>query len=141
MNLVWLHGGSLSVTDPALQDNPDSPAIFVFDKPFLEQTKIAFPRLQFMFEGALEAFATRAKTRICVGIQAEEILAFAKLHNCTQIHTTEIFSPELDKTLDALEAAGLRVIVYPPERLTSYSGRVKRFSAYWRSVEKEVLHG
>ncbi len=141
MKLVWLHGGSLSSTDPALADNPDSPAIFVFDKPFLENTEIAFPRLQFMFEGVLEAFATRAKTRICVGIQAQEIIAFAKLHNCTQIHTTEIPSPELNKTLDLLEAAGLGVIVYPPERLTSFTGQVKRFSGFWRKVEQEVLHG
>ena len=141
MRLVWLHGGSLASTDPALADNPDSPAIFVFDQPFLEQTQIAFPRLQFIFEGVLEAFATRAKTRICVGLQAQEIIAFAKLHHCTQICTTEIPSPELHKTLDALEQAGLEVVVYPVEYLTSYTGKVKRFSAFWRAVEKEVLYG
>ncbi len=141
MKMVWLHGASLSNTDPALLANPDAPAIFVFDQPFLESTKIAFPRLQFIFEGALEALATRANSRICVGVQAKEIIAFAKLHNCTEVHTTQIPSPELDKTLDALEAAGLGIIVYSPEYLTSFTGRVKRFSAFWRVVEKEVLHG
>ncbi len=141
MKLVWLHGGSLSSTDLALAANPESPAIFVFDKPFLENTEIAFPRLQFIFESALEALATRANSKICVGVQAQEIIAFARLHNCTQIHTTEIPSPELNTTLDALEQAGLEVVVYPPEYLTSFTGKVKRFSAFWRSVEKEVLHG
>ena len=141
MKLVWLHGGSLASTDPALLENPDAPAIFVFDKPFLESTKIAFPRLQFIFEGVLEAFASRVNTKICVGIQAEEIIAFARAHNCTEIHTTEISSPELNSTLDTLEQAGLRVVVYSPEYLTSFTGQVKRFSAFWRSVEKEVLHG
>ncbi|MEY4530571.1 MAG: hypothetical protein RLZZ156_1292 [Deinococcota bacterium] len=141
MKLVWLHGGSLSSTDPALAANPEAPAIFVFDKPFLESTKIAFPRLQFMFEGVLEAFATRANTKICVGIQAEEIIAFARAHNCEEVHTTEIPSPELNSTLDALEQAGLAVVIYSPEYLTSFTGQVKRFSAFWRSVEKEVLHG
>jgi hypothetical protein len=80
-------------------------------------------------------------TKVCVGIQAEEIIAFAKLHNCQEIHTTEIASPELNKTLDALERAGLKVFLYSPEYLTSFTGKVKRFSAFWRSVEKEVLHG
>lgn len=141
MKLVWLHGGSLSPTDPALLAHPNSPAIFVFDQPFLEKTKIAFPRLQFIFESAVEAFAQRSNSRICVGVQAEEIIAFAKLHGCNEIHTTKILSPELDTTLDALKTAGLRVFLYAPERLTSYTGRIKRFSAFWRAVEKEVLHG
>ena len=52
--LVWLHGGSLSPTDPALLANPNASVIFVFDKPFLEQTNISFGRLQFMFESVLE---------------------------------------------------------------------------------------
>jgi deoxyribodipyrimidine photo-lyase len=139
--LVWLHGGSLSPTDPALLENPDAPAIFVFDKPFLESNKISFGRLQFMFEGALEALEARAEKRVCVGVQAEEILAFARLHGCTEIHTTQIPSPELERTLDALEQAGLKVMLHYPVNLTSFSGRVKRFSAFWKAVEREVLHG
>jgi deoxyribodipyrimidine photo-lyase len=140
--LVWLHGGSLSSTDPALLENPNAPAIFVFDKPFLESNHIAFARLQFMFEGVLEAFSTRAApVRICVGVQAEQILAFAREHGCTQIHATQIPSPELERTLDALEAAGMQVMLHDLPTLTSFSGRVKRFSAFWKAVEREVLHG
>jgi hypothetical protein len=136
--LVWVHGASLSPTDPALEANPDVPAIFVFDQEFLETNAISFARLQFMFEGAIEALEGRVH-RICVGIQAEEILNFARELGASEIHTTQIPSPELDRTLDALEDAGLNAMMYAPDRLTSFDGRVKRFSAFWRQVEREVI--
>ena len=137
--LVWLHGGSLSRTDPAMEANPDAPAIFVFDRPFLETNRIAFARLQFMFEGAISALRGRAQTRACVGVQVEEIVKYAKELGCTAVHTTQVYSPELEQTLDSLEEAGLEVVVYAADRLTSYSGQLKRFSAFWRKVEREVL--
>ena len=137
--LVWLHGGSLSRTDPAMEANPDAPAIFVFDRPFLESNRIAFARLQFMFEGAISALSGRTQTRACVGTQVEEIVKYAKECGCTSVHATQVYSPELERTFDALEEAGLEVVVYAADRLTSYSGDVKRFSAFWRKVECEVL--
>jgi deoxyribodipyrimidine photo-lyase len=136
--LVWVHGASLSPTDPALEANLDAPAIFVFDKEFLELNAISFARLQFMFEGAIESLEGR-EHRICVGIQAEEILSFAREIGATEIHTTQMPSPELDRTLDALEDAGLNVMMHAPDRLTSFDGPVKRFSAFWRKVEREVI--
>jgi hypothetical protein len=135
--LVWLHGGSLSPTDPAMLANPNAPIIFVFDQPFLEQTRISFGRLQFIFESVLECLEGR-EHRVCVGVQSEEIIQFATSSNCTEIHLTFVASPELDRTIQALENAGLKVVLYHTERLTSYSGRVKRFSAFWKQVEREV---
>jgi hypothetical protein len=135
--LVWLHGGSLSPTDPALMANPNAAVVFVFDKPFLEQTRISFGRLQFMFESVLECLQGR-EHRVCVGIQGEEIIQFASSRNCTEIHVTFVPSPELEHTIAALEEAGLKVVFHHLERLTSYSGEVKRFSAFWRRVEREV---
>jgi deoxyribodipyrimidine photo-lyase len=119
-------------------ENPGAPAIFVFDQPFLESTRIAFARLQFMFEGAIEALSDRDH-RVCVGTQALEITRFARERGCTEIHTTQISSPELDHTLAVLEQAGFKVITFVPDRLTAYNGRVKRFSTFWREVEREVL--
>jgi deoxyribodipyrimidine photo-lyase len=136
--LVWVHGASLSPTDPTLEANPDAPAIFVFDKDFLESNAISFARLQFMFEGAIESLEGRVH-RICVGIQAEEILNYARELGATEIHTTQIPSPELDRTLDALEDAGLNAMMHAPDRLTTFDGQVKRFSAFWRKVEREVI--
>jgi hypothetical protein len=132
--LVWLHGGSLSNTDPAMANNPTAPAIFVFDREFLSQQAIAFARLQFIFEAALEALAGR-ESRIAVGVQAVEIAAFAEQHNCNCIHTTAIASPELDKTIKALEELGFSVVLSIPARLTSFSGTAKRFR---KQVEREV---
>jgi deoxyribodipyrimidine photo-lyase len=136
--LVWVHGASLSPTDPALEANPDAPAIFVFDRDFLQANAISFARLQFIFEGAIETLSGR-EHRLCVGNQAEEILNYARALGATEIHTTQIPSPELDRTLDALEDAGLRAMMHAPDRLTSFNGQVKRFSAFWRKVEREVI--
>lgn len=41
--VVWLHGDSLSITDPALSAHPEAPALFVFDRPFLSVTGLPFP--------------------------------------------------------------------------------------------------
>ena len=110
----------------------------MFDQDFLEANAISFARLQFMFEGAIEALEGRVH-RICVGIQAEEILRFAREIDATEIHTTQIPSPELDRTLDALEDAGMHAMMHAPDRLTTFEGPVKRFSAFWRKVEREVI--
>jgi hypothetical protein len=138
--LVWLHGGSLSPTDPSLLANPNAPVIFVFDRPFLESSRISFGRLQFMFEAVLECLANR-EHRVCVGVQSDEILAFARSRNPTEIHVTLVASPEMDRTLAALEAAGFAVVKHHLERLTGYAGPVKRFSSFWKQVEGEVLKG
>ena len=135
--LVWVHGGSLSPTDPALAANPDAPAVFVFDRPFLEANRISFARLQFIFECVLEAIEGRAHW-VCVGDQAEEILRYAALLGVSSVHTTRIPSPELDRTLAALERADCRVVQHEAPRLTSYQGPVRRFSAFWKRVEGEV---
>jgi hypothetical protein len=135
--LVWLHGGSLSPNDPAMLSNPSAPVIFVFDKPFLEQTRISFGRLQFMFESVLECLDGR-QHRVCVGIQSEEIIQFARSRNLNEIHMTFVASPELDCTIAALEKAGFKIVLHHLERLTGFSGRVKRFSAFWKQVEREV---
>ena len=63
---------------------------------------------------------------------------FAQSQHLTEIHVTHVPSPELDRTLEALEQQGLKVVMHHLERLTSFSGRVKRFSAFWRAVEREV---
>ena len=135
--LVWLHGASLSSSDPALLANPNAPVIFVFDKPFLEGNLISFGRLQFIFESVIECLQGREQ-RVCVGVQSEEIVAFATSSHRTEIHVTFVASPELERTIAALENAGLKVVLHHLERLTSHSGQVKRFSAFWKRVEREV---
>jgi deoxyribodipyrimidine photo-lyase len=135
--LVWLHGASLSATDPALLAYPQAPGIFVFDTDFLSHNRIAFARLQFVFEAATEALAGR-EHRVALGNQATEILAFATSLGRDSIHTTEVFSPEQERTLDALEAAGMAVYMHDREQWIRCSGKLKRFSGFWKQVEQQV---
>ena len=53
--MVWLHGDYLSETDPAALRYPEAERVFVFDRPFLERTKLSFQRIFFLHECAVEA--------------------------------------------------------------------------------------
>ncbi|WP_424950397.1 hypothetical protein [Deinococcus sp.] len=140
--VVWLHGDSLSPTDPALEAVPDAPALFVFDRPFLEGCEVAFPRLAFMYQGARDIAAARS-VEIVVGGVAEELAAFAVRHGAGELHVTRNFTPQWTQILNDLAARcpELRVLVYEPDRLTTYQGAVRRFFGFWQKVEAEVLGG
>lgn len=142
--VVWVHGDSLSVTDPALGACPDAPALFVFDRPFLERVPVAFPRLAFMYQGVRDVAAARpGLTEIRVGVVATELAAFAARHHAAELHVTRNFTPDFTRITGELRAArpGLRVVVYEPERLTTFDGPVRRFFGFWKKVEQEVLRG
>jgi deoxyribodipyrimidine photo-lyase len=47
---VWLTAESLGDDDPALQANPDLPAVFVFDEPLLRRLRLTHRRLVFLAE-------------------------------------------------------------------------------------------
>jgi deoxyribodipyrimidine photo-lyase len=140
--VVWLHGDSLSPTDPALEAMPDAPALFVFDRPFLEGCEVAFPRLAFMYQGVRDVAATRP-VEIVVGGIGEELAAFAARHGASELHVTRNFTPQWEQTLSDFErrTPGVEVLVYEPDRLTSYRGTVRRFFGFWKKVEAEVLGG
>ena len=142
--VVWMHGDGLSVTDPALHAHPDAPAVFVFDRPFLQGTPVAFPRLAFMYQGVRDVAAHRpGLTEVRVGGVAEELAAFAARHAATELHVTRNFTPDFARILDDLRAAcpEVRVVIHEPERLTGYAGPLRRFFGFWKKVEREVLHG
>jgi len=142
--VVWIHGDSLSPTDPALEAVPDAPALFVFDRPFLTKTEIAFPRLAFMYQGVRDIAAARSgSVEIVVGGVGEELAAFALRHGASELHVTRNFTPQWEETLQDFERRNpaVEVLVYEPDRLTSYSGPVKRFFGFWKKVEAEVLGG
>ncbi len=140
--VVWIHGDSLSPTDPALEAVPDAPALFVFDRPFLAKTEVAFPRLAFMYQGVRDIAAARS-VEIVVGGIGEELAAFAQRHAATELHVTRNFTPQWEETLQDFERRNpnVEVLVYEPDRLTSYDGPVKRFFGFWKKVEAEVLGG
>jgi len=139
--VVWLHGDSLRATDPALEEHPDAPALFVFDQPFLERVQVAFPRLAFMYQGVRDIAAARtALTEIRVGDALTEMRDFARAHGVKRIAATQTVSQRFDGVMDALEGE-FEIVVYEQERLTSYNRRVKKFFGFWKDVEAEVTQG
>ncbi|UQN09738.1 hypothetical protein [Deinococcus sp. QL22] len=142
--VVWIHGDSLSITDPALSAQPDAPALFVFDRPFLSSHRIAFPRLAFMYGGVRDIAAARlARTEIRAGSVSEELAQFARKHGATELHATENPTPEFGAILQGVHERfpELKVVVHPAERLTTFSGPVTKFFGFWKRVQGEVLGG
>jgi len=139
--VVWIHGDSLRSTDPALEEHPDAPALFVFDKPFLERVQVAFPRLAFMYQGVRDIAAVRAAlTEIRVGDALTEMRDFARAHGAKRVAATQTVSRRFDEVMDALENE-FEIVVYDQERLSSYNRRVKKFFGFWKEVEAEVTQG
>ena len=59
---VWLTAESLGDKDPALFNNPDLPAVFVFDEPLLKRLRITSKRFVFILETLAEISETRPLT-------------------------------------------------------------------------------
>ncbi|WP_051963688.1 deoxyribodipyrimidine photo-lyase [Deinococcus misasensis] len=137
--MVWIHGDSLSITDPALQACPEAPAVFVFDEVFLSSHAIAFHRLAFMYQGVRDiARARQAEVALCRGSMVQEILQFAQEKGADMVHVTRAPTAEFRRTLEGLKSAHLDVVVHEPERLTVYSRPVRRFFPFWKEVQAQV---
>jgi hypothetical protein len=135
---VWLHGDSLGPQDPALVANPQAPAVFVFDEPFLRTRQLAFKRLFFLYECAQEALAGRDGA-IRRGVVVDELLAFCAERGCDELHVTVSVAPLFRDYLVALREQ-IRVVTYEPEPFVGWRGDApRRFSAFWRKVEGEAL--
>ena len=70
---MWLTAESLGDADPALEANPDLPAVFVFDEPLLARLRLSSTRLVFLVE-TLADLATRRDVEIHGG-RPVEVLA------------------------------------------------------------------
>lgn len=140
--IVWLHGDSLSPHDPALRANPQAPAVFVFDEPFLREAGLSFKRLLFIYECALEALDGRA-AEIRRGEVVAEVLDFAHQHGADTIHVSNSVAPRFQYYLATLRRE-LPIIVHKQPTLVEWNGAVpRRFSRFWRKVDADVLspHG
>lgn len=128
--LVWLHGDSLSVVDPAVQRYPEAPRVFVFDEPWLRQVRPSFKRLFFLWEGACEVGAM-----VRLGDPAEEIRAAAAEVGATRVAVTRSVAPRFDEWLRGLQG-GLRVEVLEPEPWIEVPEDVpvRRFTPFWKRV-------
>ncbi len=135
---IWLHGDSLSPSDPALAANPGAAALFVFDEPFLQEAGLSFKRLLFLYECAAEALAGR-EAELRRGEVVPEILDFCARHGCDALHVTESVAPRFHTYLAALRQH-LPVVVHPVPRLARWQGAApRRFSRFWKQVQDEAL--
>ena len=48
--IVWVHEEALGPANPALEDHPNAPALFVFDEQWIREQRISRKRLGFLYE-------------------------------------------------------------------------------------------
>lgn len=135
--VIWVHGDSLSPYNPAFEANPGVPAIFVWDDALLREWQISLKRIAFIYESVLEL----PETTIRRGDVAEQVVNFAKENEAGRIVTVESPSPRFPKICKAIAGnmpSGSRLEVLKIEPFVDYDGHIdlKRFSRYWRTVQK-----
>jgi len=133
--IIWIHGDSLSPYNPAFQAFPDVPAIWVWDDALLKKGKISLKRILFLYECLLELPVT-----ICRGDVAEEVLGFVASNRANGVVTTDSPSPRFDTIFNKIEDS-VPVTVLPVEPFVRYEQKLdlRRFSRYWRKVERMAL--
>ena len=133
--VIWINGDCLSPHNPALQEYPQAPALWVWDDALIAEWQISLKRLTFIYECLLEL-----PVEIRRGNVAEEVLAFAKEHNTNLVITTDSPSPRFDDICDQIEKS-VKLEVLAGEPFFEYDGYIdlKRFSRYWKVAEKYVF--
>ncbi|MFQ4142784.1 hypothetical protein [Chlorogloeopsis sp. ULAP02] len=133
--VVWIHGDCLSPYNPALQEYPDAPAIWVWDDALIEEWQLSLKRIAFIYECLLEL-----PVIIRRGNVAQEVLAFAKEHNANKVVTSDSLSPRFHTICDEIELS-VELEIFEVEPFFDYDGYIdlKRFSRYWKVAEKYVF--
>lgn len=133
--IIWINGDCLSPQNPALQEYPKTPAIWVWDDALIEEWQLSLKRLTFIYECLLEL-----PVEIRRGNVAQEILKFAEEQNANLVVTTDSPSPRFDDICHQIEQY-LKLEVLEVEAFFDYDGYIdlKRFSRYWKVAEKYVF--
>ncbi|MGI2908635.1 hypothetical protein [Tolypothrix sp. VBCCA 56010] len=133
--IIWVHGDCLSPHNPALQQYPDAPAIWVWDDALIKEWQLSLKRLTFIYECLLELPVVIRR-----GDVSQEVLAFAKENNTNLVVTAESVSPRFDMICDEIEKT-LDLEIFEVEPFFEYDGYIdlKRFSRYWKVAEKYVF--
>ncbi|MBD2628769.1 hypothetical protein [Trichormus variabilis] len=133
--IIWVHGDCLSPQNPAFQEYPHTPAIWVWDDALIEEWQLSLKRLTFIYECLLEL-----PVEIRRGNVAEEIIKFAKENDAKLVVTTDSPSPRFEEICTQIERS-LELEVLEVEPFFDYDGFIdlKRFSRYWKVAEKYVF--
>ncbi|AKG21684.1 DNA polymerase [Calothrix sp. 336/3] len=133
--IIWVHGDCLSPHNPAFEEYPDAPAIWVWDDVLIQEWQIGLKRLTFMYECLLELPVVMRR-----GDVTEEIIAFAQENQAKKVITIDSPSPRFEKICDGIEKK-LDLEIFEMEAFFDYDGYIdlKRFSRYWKVAEKYVF--
>ena len=135
--ILWVHEEALGPRNPALLAWPDTPALFVFDRRWIDVAEISRKRLGFLYESAVELPLTLRR-----GDVAAEVIAFAKRHNADGVVSTVPVDPRLQRIADAIDAqCPLELLEPAPFVSLPRPPRLGRFSRYWREAESVVWEG
>ncbi|CEJ46782.1 hypothetical protein [Umezakia ovalisporum] len=133
--IVWVHGDCLSPHNPALEEYPDAPAIWVWDEALIAQWQLSLKRITFIYECLLELPVVIRRGNV-----AREILAFAQEHQAGLVVTANSPSPRFNNICDEIEKS-LTLEVWDTEPFFEYDGYIdlKRFSRYWQVAQKQLF--
>ena len=134
--IAWIHADNLNPHQPALTEGV--PAIFVWDDDLLSEWNISFKRIVFIYECLLELPVTIRRGNV-----AREVAAFAREHNATRIVTPYSPSPRHRAICHEIQmlTSGIDPEILHETPFINYDGHIdlKRFSRYWRKIEKYAM--
>ncbi len=135
--ILWVHEEALGPANPALQDYPDAPGLFVFDDAWIQEQAISRKRIGFLYESALSLPLTLRR-----GDVASEVLRFAQRHGADAVVTSAVVDPRLQRIAAAIDRK-LPLWMLDPDPFVSLAKppRLGRFSRYWREAEAVVWEG
>ncbi|MAR05947.1 MAG: hypothetical protein CL862_02430 [Cyanobium sp. NAT70] len=135
--IVWVHEEALGPTNPALEDYPEAPALFVFDQSWIDAQRISRKRLGFVYECCLELPVTLRKGNV-----VDEVLAFAERHGADSVVTSTAVDPRLNRAAAEIDRhLPLWMLDVEPFVALPRPPRLGRFSRYWREAEPVVWAG
>ena len=132
--IVWVHEEALGPANPALEDHPNVPALFVFDELWIREQRISRKRLGFLYECCLELPVTIRKGNV-----VSEVINFARRHGADGIVSSGAVDPRL-QTIAAEIDRELPLWILDGEPFVDLPKppRLGRFSRYWRDAEPVV---
>lgn len=132
--IVWVHEEALGPANPALEDHPNAPALFVFDELWIREQRISRKRLGFLYECCLELPVTIRKGNV-----VSEVINFARRHGADGIVSSGAVDPRLQRVAAEIDRElPLWILDGEPFVDLPKPPRLGRFSRYWRDAEPVV---
>jgi len=134
--IIWIHGDCLNLQQKALQDNPGSPAILVWDDDLLRRRQLSLKRITFIYERLLELPVVIRRGHV-VG----EIVKFAQTYQANTVITMYSVSPGFEKICLTLRENDLQLMILHAEAFVKLPSEpdLGRFSRYWRQAQKQLF--